>query len=304
MKKPTPVFVVGKHRSGTTGLANHLCRHPEVACVQHQQHWGVHESGYFAYVEGRYGPLSHRSNYREFVEVMSASDYFRLAGIEKDYMLSLWPTTYFSFLETTMIKFAEQRKARYWLEKSPGHTKRVLQLAKKYPSARFVAIIRDVEDVVASSLSKLSNRKVSEYGIGARAIVLHRVVIGWVFYNKMIYALQRRYPFRTKTVRYKNFLESKESVLEDLCCFLEVDYIEDMCTLSYTRNSSFSSTRDRMKSMTAREKKYSQRLASVLTQIPHQVYWMLHRLYKQIYPKTPLPEWYFRLSDRNTELEK
>lgn len=92
-KAPTPIPVVGKHRSGTTGLANHLCEHSAIEGVQHEAHGGIHESGYYSHVSRRYSPLHRRVHFREFVEVLSASDYFRLAGIDKSFMLSLSETS-------------------------------------------------------------------------------------------------------------------------------------------------------------------------------------------------------------------
>jgi hypothetical protein len=303
MEEPKPIFVVGKHRSGTTGLANHLCEHPEIAGVQHQKHWGIHESGYFAYVVDRYGPLTHWPNYREFVEVMSASDYFRLAGVEKEYMLSLWPTTYAGFFGSVMNELSRRQDAQYWLEKSPAHTKKVLQLAEEYPEAKFVAIIRNVADVVASSLSHSDDGNVPEYERGERVALLARVVVGWVYYNKSIHALREKYRGRTKVVRYEDFRDSKRSVLEGVCAFLEVDYIERMCTLPYTRNSSFSDGQTRKKAITRAEKTYSQKLATLLAKVPYKAYQLMDLFYSRFRSRVDLPRWYFRLSDREMQSE-
>ena len=303
METPKSIFVIGKHRSGTTGLANHLCEHPEIAGVQHQKHWGIHESGYFAYVVDRYGPLTHWPNYREFVEVMSASDYFRLAGIEKEYMLSLWPITYADFFKSVMNELSRRQEARYWLEKSPSHTKKALQLAEKYPEAKFVAIIRDVADVVASSLSHSDDGNVPEYERGERVALLGRVVVGWVYYNKSIHALREKYPGRTRVMRYKDFLDDKRSVLKALCAFLEIDYIERMCSLPYARNSSFSDGQTRKKAITRAEKLFSLKLAALLAKVPCKVYQLMDFFYSRFRSRVDLPRWYFRLSDREIQFE-
>jgi hypothetical protein len=108
---PTPIFVLGKHRSGTTWLANLLCQHPQIAGVQHARHHGIHESAFFSHVYGRYGDLAVWSRYAEFVEVVAASDYFRLAGATREFLYSLWPTSYEGVFRAVMDRFAAQRGA-------------------------------------------------------------------------------------------------------------------------------------------------------------------------------------------------
>jgi hypothetical protein len=299
----TPIFVFGKHRSGTTGLANHLCEHPAIAGVQYKQHfnWGYHESGYFTYVAGRYGPLSYWPNYREFVEVICASDYFRLIGIEKEYMLSLWPTTYAGFFNSVMDEYARRQNSRYWLEKSPSHTKKALWLAEEYPEARFVAIIRDVADVVASSLFHHNGRGEPEPEGAERLVALVRVVLGWVYYNKSIHALRNQYPSRTTIVSFQGFREKKASVLKGICAFLGVNFEENICTVPYSRNSSFSDEKTREKAMTETEKMYSRKLAGMLSTVPYEGYRFLGTLYNRFRKQRDLPNWFFRLSDQKME---
>jgi hypothetical protein len=296
----TPIFVLGKHRSGTTGLANHLCEHSAAAGVQYKQHfdWGYHESGYFTYVAGRYGPLSYWPNYREFVEVICASDYFRLTEIEKEYMLSLWPTTYVGFFESVMDEYARRQNSRYWLEKSPSHTKKALWLAEEYPEARFVAIIRDIADVVASSLSHNGGGDEEEPGGVKRLAIISRVVLVWVYYKKLIYELQNQYPSRTTIVAYQNFREKKASVLKDICTFLKIDPEEDIYTLPYSRNSSFSDGKTRDKAITETERAYSRQLAAVLNKVPYEGYRLLYFLYEQFREQRDLPTWFFRILDK------
>jgi len=301
-----PIFVLGKHRSGTTGLSNHLCEHPAIAGVQYKQHfdWGYHESGYFTYVVGRYGPLSYWPNYREFVEVMCASDYFRLMEIEKEYMLSLWPTTYAGFFESIMEEYAYRQNSGYWLEKSPSHTKKALWLAEEYPEARFVAIIRDVTDVIASSLFHHDEGDVAEPEGVERFAAIIRVVLGWVYYNKSIYAVRRRYPSRTIVVRYKDFQEKKVSTLKSICDFLKVNFEKNICSLTYSRNSSFSNGKTREKAITETEKSYSRQLAEVLSKAPYKGYRLMYFLYEQYRGQPDLPDWFFRLSDQKVEIRK
>jgi len=298
---PIPIFVIGKHRSGTTGLANHICQHTNIAGVQHREHWGIHESGYFTYLAGRYGSLESWPNFREFVEIFTASDYFTLTDLNKNFVLSLFPTSYSDFFKSVMDEFARQHSAPLWLEKSPTHTKKALWLAKKYPTARFVAIIRDVEDVVASVLAKADMNLQSKY----KLTVASRVVYAWVYYNKTISELSKKYSSRSITVHFGEFCNDKECVLRRITSFLGVDYQPDMVTKAYKPNTSFSGKQTRNRLLSEREKAFIRQLASMLNTIPYEAYWALDTLRNYIWKKEPeLPKWFFRLSDQKLNTEK
>lgn len=294
--RSVPIFVIGKHRSGTTGLANHLCEHSNIAGVQHRQHWGIHESGYFRCVADRYGSLNTWSNFRAFVEVMSASDYFRIAGVSKDYMLSLWPTTYAGFFEEVMGEFASQRGVQFWLEKSPAHTKEAPRLAARYPNARFVAVVRNVEDVVASSLS-LGSWKSAGRSRAERLKALVKIVLGWVYYLKSIHQMERQFSDRTHVIQYEHFRQDKQQVLEAVCSFLGLQYEREMAKSPYAHNTSFSSQKKRSKSLTESERRLVQWVATILESTPYGVCRALDACGEYLRGKPDLPDWFFKVSD-------
>lgn len=61
----TPIFVLGWGRSGTAWLSNLLLEHPAIVGIQHEKHWGIHESAFFSVVEGRYRSLDNPANFIE-----------------------------------------------------------------------------------------------------------------------------------------------------------------------------------------------------------------------------------------------
>ena len=48
--KVTPIFVVGSNRSGTTYISNILASSNLITAVQHEEHFGIHESSYFNHI--------------------------------------------------------------------------------------------------------------------------------------------------------------------------------------------------------------------------------------------------------------
>jgi hypothetical protein len=296
-QRARPIFVVGKQRSGTTGLANHLCEHPSIAGVQHEAHWGIHESGYYPYVVDRYGPLDRWSNFREFVAVMSASDYFRLTGVGTEFMLSLYPTSYSDFFGAVMRKFARRRGAQYWIEKTPEHTKYALQLARTYPSASFIGLVRPVEDVVASSVANIETSQ-NNAPNRARLLTLIRLVLGWTYYAKSIAELKRQCPSRTLFVRYEDFQARPSRLLQDICGHLHLEYDEAMETVPYARNTSFSGDSSRRQTLNDGEQVLISLLARALEAVPYTALRSLDTVVKALRPTPDLPDWFFKLAER------
>jgi hypothetical protein len=290
-----PIFIIGKHRSGTTGLANHLCEHSGIVGVQHKEHEGIHESAYFSRVRGRYGSLQSRSNFREFVEVMSASDYYQIAGISKEYMMSLWPTTYDVFFKSVMDEFSLRKNSTYWVEKSPEHTVQAFRLAEVYPKARFIAIIRNVQDVISSSLAYTPDHPVRKRH--GRSLFIVKVVVLWAFYKKLIEELKRAFPDRTYLIRYEQFRKNKEAVLDQICSFLGVKFESQMTNLTYAPNTSFDHKSDRKRAVKGREEVLVRMLSMVCETVPLAIYRFVHSISNRFQKNDNLPDWFFRISD-------
>lgn len=291
-----PIFIVGKHRSGTTGLANHLSQNDNVSAVKHTSHYGVHESAYFTRVIDNYSDIGTREEFANFVDLMSRSDYFRLTGIRKAYMLSLYPTTLTGFFGQIMNEFARRQGAQFWLEKSPPHTKRALWLAEQYPEAQFIGIIRNVADVVASSL-RLRSEELRKKGRYQRLIRIARIVNAWVYYNKAIQELKTRHSSRTLILRYEDFCGDKKVVLKNACSFLGVSFENDMMEVPYVHNSSFSGSKNRKEELTETERDRIRTFASVLEKIPYEMYRSLDALREYFRGRRDLPSWFIELSD-------
>lgn len=297
---PRPIFVLGKQRSGTTWLANQLCQHPMITGVRHEHHLGIDESAYFSSIYGRYGDLSEKQNFVEFVEVIGASDYFRLANATKDFLYALWPTTYEGLFLSVMNKFAEESGSAYWLEKSPNHTLMVGELAKMYPDARFVAVIRDVEEVVASTISRSQGGRSPL----ARTAAIIQTVISWSYFMKVICSFAYR-SNRIFVIYHEEMRQDLGGMLSAVCDFLEIDFDEQVLCQAYRPNTSFRSDSGRKQALSSREKRLIELISNLSSATP---LWALHgarKLRERLKGRSPLPSWFFSMSSfcQNSEVE-
>ena len=292
---PTPIFVLGKQRSGTTWLANQLCEHPQIAGVQHEKHHGIHESVFFANFHGRYGDLADKRNYMEFVEVISTADYFVLAGATREYLYSLWPATYEEVFRKVMDRFAEQQGCTHWLEKSPTHTLLAPWLANLFPDAMFVSIIREPQSTVSSSLGMaawVNPRVVDDRRLRRSHII--RTVAKWRYYNKVILRLAHQTE-RNLVVDYGDFRSDTEGTLRRVCDFLGLDVCPEIMNQTYAPNRSAGAGADEARILSKGEKALVCLTAGASRLVPIGLYRMVERRMQRSRGRMPLPGSSYRL---------
>jgi hypothetical protein len=284
----TPLFVVGKHRSGTTWLSNLLLDHTLIAGVQHKDHHGIHESAFFSHVRGRYGDLNLFSNFAEFAAVVSKSDYFRLMGVSFEELIELYPSTYSEVFRTVMNRFADRHEARYWLEKSPMHTSRIQEIGELYSDARFVGILRNPVDAAFSWLKRRS----PEGGALRRALGLGRFTLNKYVADAHMRMMQDVWPERVCIIRYEDLVERREEVLETVCRFLGLP-VEEMHS-GYAPNTSYSEGKNATR-FPKHEKKFVRVLYHYgLPIVPANGLRTVKHLLEE--RGAPLPSWFFKLT--------
>jgi hypothetical protein len=290
---PTPIFVLGKHRSGTTWVANQLCEHSLIAGVQHEEHFGIHESAYFSRIYNRYGDLGNRSNFVEFVEATGASDYFRLAGATKEFLYSLWPTTYEDLFRSVMDRYAERQGAMYWLEKSPSHSVIVGRLARFYPDAKFVSVFRNLNAVVVSALVLESLKAPEKVKRGrSRMELIARTVFSWSYYNRVLRAFERQ-SRRMTSVDYESLRLDLTSTLHYVCRFLDIAFEPEMGKQAYSANTSFRNRDGRGEVLSSEEERLVWLLKHIADAIPVWAFTSARSVERR--GRRPLPSWFFLL---------
>lgn len=290
-----PLFILGKNRSGTTWLANQLCQHRSIAGVCHEAHQGIHESAFFNRIYGRFGDLRVKSNYIEFVEVFGSSDYAILGGVKKKELYSFWPTEYETVFRKIMDQYASRNHAKYWLEKSPGHTPCLHFLARAYPDALFIGIKRDLTEVLASTLHTEEKRNETFISLLFRQKLLLKTVWLHVYYNRLMDDFAKRSD-RLKLISFSELKRSPKIIFQDICVFLGLQYDQSMVGAAYKKNSSFNSFEERERALGGFEKVISKIMAALVKSFfPVSLMSFIYKCHGKFKRRKPLPPWFFKI---------
>lgn len=295
----SPLFVLGVARSGTTLISNLLLQHSAIGGIEHKKHGGIHESGFFTLVEGRYGKLDDPANFIEFANVMAASDYFRLAGADIKFLYSIYPSPYDEVFRKVMDRYAEKSNAKYWIEKTPSHTLCADSIATYYPDGRFIIIERKTDDVLASRLNKLAiaaSKKGNNHDKNRRWFWILSGLMVCQLYKNTLLNLTKKYPDRTFSLTYENLTKRTEYVMRKVCEFLEIKFEPNILKSNYPPNSSFINDpeNERKNAFTRKEKQFIEVFKLISSRLPEKFLHIAFKLatYKD---KRTLPQWFFLL---------
>jgi len=225
---PSPIFVVGVGRSGTSLLHSMLNSHPDISCLP--------EIHFFR----RY--LARRV-VRKWVDVRGPDRFLELLMDDREFArCGISPRTLLSpFLEGREI-FSAKAAYRRLLElhlhstSSGGPTPKYLgvkdprlldyldDLRRVFPQGRVLQIVRDPRDVLVSRMG-------AEWSAG-RHWLLHVLT-----YNTQMKLARARAQTTLSdwywTVRYEDLLEEPESQLARLCAWLEIGYSKQMLSFQH-----------------------------------------------------------------------
>lgn len=244
MSDPTPIFVLGLQRSGTTWLANLLIEHAAIAGVASEDHFGVHESIFFSHFARFFGDLTDQAERARFLAAFGDSDYFLLTGLEPEWLKGCGARDYPGFFRALMDEVARRRGARMWLEKSPHHTLLADQLARDFPDARFLCIVRGAAGQVRSRLG-LTERGARYPG---RAGEILRACSAASLYARHLREFAAGGANR-RLVVFEELKADLEGGMRGIAEFLGVPFDGAMTRTSYTANSSFRSDEERRREL-------------------------------------------------------
>lgn len=143
-----PIFILGAPRSGTTLALHLITAHPDIASVRA-------ESRFFIHYHEKYGDLRNDSNFEHLFDKFSQTSFFRRTNLNSRQIFRLMYNlnrSYGTFIDTILSEFAQKQGAIRWAEKTPTHIFYIDRILNEFPTAKFIHVVRDARDVVASTL--------------------------------------------------------------------------------------------------------------------------------------------------------
>ena len=241
--RSTPIFVLGSARNGTTWLSNTIARHSGVAAVQHQAHWGFHESN--LYKNQRYfGSFETTDDLIRCVELYGSGDHFRLAGGETSRVYAERPGDFYDLFFNLMDRFAETEEKPFWLTKldplfyqHPRELRRFLsRLTERYGEATFVAIKRRLPEVIRSYLNMEGRAHQRRTAPGIAQLLMVFETARYLVHYRRIRGILRAHGGRT--IRYEELAGDPRPALKRVLEPTGLEFEEGMLEARYTPNSS------------------------------------------------------------------
>lgn len=225
-----PVFIVGAPRSGTTLLQYMLRSHPKLSGPTGESHFII--------------PLLKGS--------LCQTDFVDVNSIEK--CLAVLHKRWSEFLDTDLhgIKFDTKETAKLlcrrgvrdavslvdelfklnamgegkciWIDKTPYYVRHIDFLADRFPSSKFIHVIRDGRDVSLSMIERKWDFHVFNEYEGARQ---------WEWYVNEGRRSGADLGSRYFEIRYEDLISQPTEALKEICKFIGVEY--DECVLNYRR---------------------------------------------------------------------
>lgn len=219
-------FLVGCPRSGTTLLRNLLSVHPQIASFP-ESHFFTRTVGVGNGIFGIALPGTKRRLYR-YLDEIGHRELRQLIPF-LSFSIKNYTKSFVDILDTLTINSGKN----CWLEKTPRHLHFINTIEKYVSGAKFIHMVRNGKDVVAS-LYEITHRHPWRWG-GPRGI--KRCVLRW---NKDA-KITRQYLNRKNhlIVKYEVLTEKLQESLENICKFIGVDFQEDVLSLYQKTTKSF-----------------------------------------------------------------
>ena len=212
------VFLVGCLRSGTTLLQSLLAAHEQIASFPESHfferfpRWGWRL---------RLGIVSRQHRERaQLFRFLADAGHSELEGLVPRH--AIFSAQYVAAFVRILDTLTLSRSRSIWVEKTPGHLRAIDVIQRHIRDARFIHILRNGPDVVAS-LYEVKKAYPELWGGPAD---LDGCILRW---NRDV-GLTRQYvglPHHT-VVRYERLVDHPAAVLDDACRFIGVGYRPDM----------------------------------------------------------------------------
>jgi omega-hydroxy-beta-dihydromenaquinone-9 sulfotransferase len=227
-----PIFIVGYMHSGTTLLLNVLGRHPDVFAPDHETKFFSDRELFLRHIRSRGGELDAAA--RGLVMELVRSGFPRSTPRGRPAQMS--SLAYAHAFRAAMDDLTRASGGARWVEKTPMHVFHATEIWSGIPDARFVEIVRDPRDVLASKKTrKLTVWTSSRYRPEDRPRKdLEKSydplwdTLSWISAVRAGQAAARVRPEQWASIRYEDLVGDPAAVVADLCRSLGLAYSNDL----------------------------------------------------------------------------
>lgn len=234
-----PVFVVGMPRSGTTLLSTLLDAHPHLTIAPETHYFTRCYTG---------TPVRSIDDAMRMVDRLFQQPGVRDMGLTKDEIEGVRQrvrgetrVSHAVVLRALIEQFVARSDASAWGEKTPNHWRYVPEMARQFPDAVFIAIVRDPRDVSLSLRSMPWNRD-----------TVPEQAWTWRRYASRLEQYHAELPDRFFSLRYEDLISDPEGELRSVCTFLDTPFHETMLDRSGPDGQPFDAGREPWKEKSGR----------------------------------------------------
>ena len=258
-----PIFILGLPRSGSTVWHNIIGRNSSICRIAEIHFLSPWHKDFSYFRRTQVGDLSTDENVRRMVDLIFSrqpvpglSSWFWNTQIHRGDGPSLKDRLYLKILasdrslgsifKVLIEQVTESRGQGRCCVKFPVYPSHISKLLQWYPNCRIVHITRDPR---ATSISKTSDpggtqkltRKYPRMSFIIRKMMILFVIIQYNWTSK----IHRRYKNLDNYAlfRYEDLLVDPESVIKELCDFIEVDFCQEMLEIKGAQKSSITGSK-------------------------------------------------------------
>lgn len=206
-------FLVGCPRSGTTLLQSLIVAHSQVASFPESKFFQKIVASESIYEKFNLAPFSSRQVFNSFLEDINCSQF-------KGYLplYAFFIPQYVNSLVKVLDTVTLQQEKSCWLEKTPEHLRRINAIEKLVGGVKFIHILRNGVDVVAS-LYEMTQKYPQIWGEPRQ---LECYVQRWA--RDILITSRHQHKPNHLVVRYESLLAEPVTNLQEICQFLELPF--------------------------------------------------------------------------------
>ncbi|WP_136809830.1 sulfotransferase family protein [Desulfosediminicola flagellatus] len=243
----SPIFIVGNSRSGTTLLARILSKHTQIHILKETHFWASYEKQRKYFSQLKQQEKIHLLNLLLTVEnrgINYRNEYHNYSDEAKEIYTRCAECKTFPSLLAYFFKYAAEKNGKTICgDQTPSHVFNTEDILELFPNAKFINIVRDPRAVLLSQKNKWKAAKKMGQPISevVRTFFNYHPITTSVLWKKGIEAGKQAKsdlpPNTIYTVKFEQLLEESESVLQELCNFIEVDIENGMLDVDVAMSS-------------------------------------------------------------------